>query len=170
MLKIAELKKVYTKEYLILIGIGFLPLLWKILEIAFLSSFNNALKILGQIALISIIFKVFEESILNPLYKCFSRQNINDENQRQYFVEKFLIYYFVMTFVFTIALFFLSPYILKISKVPEYIFNETLSFIKLYVIASGLGVISKYLYTCSLIGKETKKMGWYLFIKSMVSL
>ena len=59
MLKTAELKKVYTKEYLILIGIGFLPLLWKILEIAFLSSFNNALKILGQIALISIIFKEF---------------------------------------------------------------------------------------------------------------
>ena len=125
MLKTAELKKVYTKEYLILIGIGFLPLLWKILEIAFLSSFNNALKILGQIALISIIFKVFEESILNPLYKCFSKQNI-DESQRQHFVKKFLIYYCLTTLVFTIALFFLSPYILKISKVPEYIFNETL--------------------------------------------
>ena len=59
MLKITELKKVYTKNYLILIGIGFLPLLWKILEITFLSSFDNALKIIGQIALISIIFKIF---------------------------------------------------------------------------------------------------------------
>ena len=80
MLKIAELKKVYTKDYLILIGIGFLPLLWKILEITFLAPFENALKILGQIALISIIFKVFEESILNPLYKCFSKQNIENTN------------------------------------------------------------------------------------------
>ena len=168
MLKTAELKKVYTKEYLILIGIGFLPLLWKILEITFLAPFENALKILGQIALISIIFKVFEESILNPLYKCFSKQNI-DESQRQHFVKKFLIYYFLTTLVFTIILYFLSPHVLKISKVPEYIFNETLSFIQLYVVASGLGVISKYLYTCSLIGKETKKMGWYLFIKSIIT-
>lgn len=168
MLKIAELKKVYTKDYLILIGIGFLPLLWKILEITFLAPFENALKILGQIALISIIFKVFEESILNPLYKCFSKQNI-DESQRQHLVKKFLIYYFLTTLVFTIILYFLSPHVLKISKVPEYIFNETLSFIQLYVIASGLGVISKYLYTCSLIGKETKKMGWYLFIKSIIT-
>lgn len=168
MLKIAELKKVYTKDYLILIGIGFLPLLWKILEITFLAPFENALKILGQIALISIIFKVFEESILNPLYKCFSKQNI-DESQRQHFVKKFLIYYFLTTLVFTIILYFLSPHVLKISKVPEYIFNETLSFIQLYVVASGFGVISKYLYTCSLIGKETKKMGWYLFIKSIIT-
>ena len=169
MIKLSELKKVYTKDYLILVGIGFLPLLWKILEIAFLSSYDNALKILGQIALIGIIFKIFEESILNPLYKCFSRQNINDENQRQYFINKFLIYYFVMTLVFTIALFFLSPYILKISKVPEYIFDDTLSFVKIYVAACGLGVVAKYLYTCSLIGKETKKMGWYLFIKSIIT-
>lgn len=168
MLKVAELKKVYTKDYLILIGIGFLPLLWKILEITFLAPFENALKILGQIALISIIFKVFEESILNPLYKCFSKQNI-DESQRQHFVKKFLIYYFLTTLVFTIILYFLSPHVLKISKVPEYIFNETLSFIQLYVVASGLGVVSKYLYTCSLIGKETKKMGWYLFIKSIIT-
>ena len=168
MLKLNELKRVYTKDYLILMGIGFLPLLWKILEVSFLSSYDNALKILGQIALISIFFKVFEESILNPLYKCFSKQNIN-ETQREYFVKKFLMSYFLCTLVFTIAIFFLCPYILKISKVPDYIFNETLSFVKLYVAACGLGVISKYLYTCSLIGKETKKMGWYLFIKSIIT-
>ena len=168
MLKLNELKRVYTKDYLILMGIGFLPLLWKILEVSFLSSYDNALKILGQIALISIIFKVFEESILNTLYKFFSKQNIND-TKREYFVKKFLMSYFLCTLVFTIAIFFLCPYILKISKVPDYIFNETLSFVKLYVAACGLGVISKYLYTCSLIGKETKKMGWYLFIKSIIT-
>jgi len=169
MLKVAELKKIYTKDYFILIGIGFLPLLWKVLEIAFLANFDNALKILGQIALISIIFKVFEESILNPLFKCFSKQNVNDETQRQYLVKKFLFYYLLITLCFTIVLFILSFNILKISKVPDYIFNETLSFVKIYIVACGLGVISKYLYTCSLIGKETKKMGWYLFLKSIVT-
>ena len=169
MLNINNIKKVYSKDYLILVGIGFLPLLWKILELAFLSSFNNALKILGQIALISIIFKIFEESILNPLYKCFSKQNLNDDNKRQYLIKKFLVYYFSLTLIFTLILFLLLPYVLKFSQVPDYIFNETLSFVKLYVVACGLGVISKYLYTCTLIGKETKKLGWYLFIKSIIT-
>ena len=73
MTKVNFFKKIYSKQYLILIGIGFLPLLWKILEFAFLSGFENALKILGQITLIGIIFKVFEESILNPLYKILSK-------------------------------------------------------------------------------------------------
>ena len=77
------LKKIYSKEYLLLIGIRFLPLMWKILEICFLSSFDNALKILGQIALISIIFKIFEESILNPLYKILSKQNLKTDEEKQ---------------------------------------------------------------------------------------
>ena len=44
-----KLKQIYSKEYLILIAIGFLPLIWKVLEITFLAGFENALKILGQI-------------------------------------------------------------------------------------------------------------------------
>ena len=59
MKKIETIKKVYCKDYFILIGIGLLPLLWKVLEISLLSSFDNSLKILGQTALISIIFKIF---------------------------------------------------------------------------------------------------------------
>ena len=69
MLKKLGLKKVYSKEYLILIGIGFLPLLWKILEIAFLSNFGNALKILAQMSLISIIFKKSSNEIQKNNFK-----------------------------------------------------------------------------------------------------
>ena len=162
-----NLKKVYTKEYLILIGIGFLPLLWKILEIVFLSGFDNALKILAQMVLISIIFKVFEESILNPLYKILSKKDNSDTNDN--LVKKFLIIYSIITLLFTTILYITSPAILKFSQVPTYIFDETLIFLKIYIVSCGFGVVSKYLYTCSLISKETKKLFVYLLIKSVVT-
>ena len=163
------LKKIYTKEYLLLIGIGFLPLMWKILEICFLSSYNNALKILGQIALISIIFKVFEESIINPLFKTLSKQNLKSEEEKQTIVNKFLVYYLIATIIFTLLVFTFSKTILKISKVPDYLFLETLEFLKIYIIANGFGIISKYLYTCSLINKDNKKMLIYFLIKSVAT-
>ena len=163
------LKKIYSKEYCLLIGIGFLPLLWKILEISFLSSFPNALKILGQIALVSIIFKIFEESILNPLFKILSRHNFNSEEEKLTIAKKFLIYYFIATILFTILLVITRKHILKISQVPEYIFNETLEFLRIYIVACGVGVISKYLYTCSLINKDIKKIFVYFLIKSIIS-
>ncbi|MBQ8845455.1 MAG: hypothetical protein IJ008_05560 [Clostridia bacterium] len=162
-----NLKKVYTKEYLILIGIGFLPLLWKILEIVFLSGFVNALKILAQMVLISIIFKVFEESILNPLYKILSKNE--DSNANNYLIKKFLIIYSIITLIFSAVCFFASSSILKISQVSTYIFDETLIFLKIYIVSCGFGVISKYLYTCSLISKETKKLFVYLLIKSVAT-
>lgn len=164
-----DFKKIYSKEYFLLIGIGFLPLLWKILEISFLSSFPNALKILGQIALISIIFKVFEESILNPLFKILSRHNFNSEEEKLTIAKKFLIYYFIATILFTILLVITRKHILKISQVPDYIFNETLEFLRIYIVACGVGVISKYLYTCSLINKDTKKIFVYFLIKSIIT-
>ena len=163
------LKNIYTKEYFLLLGIGFLPLLWKILEISFLSSYNNALKILGQIALISILFKIFEESILNPLYKTLSKQNFKKEEDRQTIINKFLIFYSVATIIFTLLLFIFSKNLLKISKVPEYLFNETLEFLKIYIIACGFGVIAKFLYTSSLIKKDSKKMLIYFLIKSILT-
>lgn len=163
------LKKIYSKEYLLLIGIGFLPLMWKILEICFLSSYNNALKILGQIVLISIIFKIFEESILNPLFKILSKQNLKSEEEKQTIVNKFLVHYLIATIIFTLLVFTFSKTILKISKVPDYLFLETLEFLKIYIIASGFGVISKYLYTCSLINKDNLKMLIYFLIKSVAT-
>jgi hypothetical protein len=163
------LKKIYNKEYLLLVAIGFLPLMWKILEISFLSSFPNALKILGQIALISIIFKVFEESILNPLFKILSNQNIKSEEEKQTIVNKFLVCYLIATIIFTLLVFTFSKTILKISKVPDYLFLETLEFLKIYIIASGFGIISKYLYTCSLINKDNRKMLIYFLIKSVAT-
>ena len=148
------LKKVYTKEYLLLIGIGLLPLMWKILEISFLSDFPNALKILGQIALISIIFKIFEETLLNPLYKTLSKQNLKTEEEKQVVINKFLKYYIFLTAIFTLLVFVFSRNILEISKISNYLFDETFEFLRIYIIACGVGVISKYLYTCSLINKD----------------
>ena len=163
------LKKVYTKEYLLLIGIGLLPLMWKILEISFLSDFPNALKILGQIALIGIIFKIFEETLLNPLYKTLSKQNLKTEEEKQAIIYKFLKYYLILTVIFTLLVFVFSKNILQISKISNYLFDETLEFLKIYIIACGVGVISKYLYTCSLINIDNKKMVIYLLIKSVIT-
>ena len=60
MTNVKSLKKIYSKDFFIFLGVGFLPLVWKVLEIALLAGFANALNILGQLALIGIIFKVFE--------------------------------------------------------------------------------------------------------------
>lgn len=169
MTKVNFFKKIYNKEYLILIGVGFLPLLWKILEFAFLSGFENALKILGQITLIGIIFKVFEESILNPLYKILSKNNIENGNEKNYIISRFLIFYTIATILFTALLLILNNSILKVSKVPNYIFNSTMEFFKIYIVACGFNTISKYLYTCSVISKETKKLAVYLAIKSVIT-
>lgn len=169
MTKVEFFKKIYSKEYLVLIGIGFLPLLWKILEISFLASFENALKILGQITLIGIIFKIFEESILNPLYKILSKNNIDNDGKKNNIIAKFLIVYSVATVMFTSLLLVLNGSILTVSKVPDYIFNETMNFFKIYIIACGFNAISKYLYTCSVISKETKKLAIYLAIKSVAT-
>jgi len=165
----ASLKKIYTKDYLILLGIGFLPIMWKILEIAFLSSSNHAIKILAQIAFISIIFKIFEESILNPLYKFFSKENIKNNTDKNSIANKFLVYYSIATIAFSALLIIFCKEILQISQVPSYIFNDTLTFIKIYIIASGFGVISKFLYTFNLISKNTKKTFIYFLIKSVAT-
>lgn len=163
-----SIKKVYSKEFWILVGVGFLPLLWKILEIAFLSSYENALKVFSQIVLIGIIFKVFEETLLNPLYKILGKLN-SDEQAKNLAAKKFLVGYSIATIIFTLIVFLLNDWILKLSKVPEYILSETSTFFKIYIPATGIGVISKYLYTFSLISKNTKKMFVYLIIKAIVT-
>lgn len=169
MVNFKSLKKIYNREYLILLGIGFLPLMWKILEISFLSQFENALKIIGQLALISIIFKVFEETIFNPLYKMFSSNQFNSEEDKFFIIYKFLFYYTVLIILFTSIVFLSCEFILKFSQVPGYIFNETLLFVKIYTIACGVGVIAKFLYTSSLINKDTNKMFVYFLLKSLAT-
>ena len=169
MINLSAIKKIYSKDYLILIGIGFMPLLWKMLEIVFLVEFDHALKILGQITLIGIIFKIFEESLLNPLYKILSKENYTSDSQKFYIIKKFLIYYILATLVFTGILLAINVFILKVSKIPNYIFDDTLQFFYIYIVASALNTIAKYLYTCSIISKETKKIGVYLGLKSIAT-
>ncbi len=162
-------KRVYTKEYWILLGIGFLPLLWKILEIAFLAGFDHALKIVGQLSFISIIFKIFEETLLNPLYKMLGKHSTGDEQEKIGMAKKFLLWYGVATLIFTVLIFLFNPLIVRASQVPQYIFSETVVFLKIYTIACGLGIVSKYLYTFSVIHKDTKKMLVYFLIKSLIT-
>lgn len=162
------MKKIYCKEYFILIGIGLLPLIWKILEISLLSSFDNSLKVLGQTALISIIFKIFEETLINPLFKMLSK-NGNAENDKNNTAKQFLKSYLIATFIFTSLVFILLKPIMQISMIPLYLFNECLSFLKIYTISCGFGIISKYLLTFNIINKDTKKMFIYLLIKSLLT-
>lgn len=163
------LKKIYSKDYFILIGIAFLPLMWKILEVVLLASFDNALKILGQIALISIIFKIFEETLLNPLFKLLNKNDYKDKDSTLTIAKSFIKYYFILSSIFTIVIFlFLKP-IMQISMIPNYIFDETLSFLKIYTVSLGIGVLSKYLLTFNIINKDTKRMFIYLLIKSLIT-
>ncbi len=152
-----NLKKIYSKDFLIVLGIGFLPLVWKVLEIALLAEFENALKILGQLTLISIIFKVFEETLLNPLYKTLNKNDFREEEEKIYTAKKFFVFYFFATVCFTAIVFFLNKYIIEASYVPTYIFDEVFVFFRIYIFACGFGIISKFLYTFNLISKNTKK-------------
>lgn len=47
MMKLNSIKKIYTKNYFIFFAIELVPLMWKVLESAFLSSFENGFKILS---------------------------------------------------------------------------------------------------------------------------
>lgn len=164
-MKKIDIKKIYTKNFFILLGIGFLPLVWKILEIAFLAGFDNAIKILGQLSLLTIIFKVFEESLLNPLYKMFNKDNLYSDNEKCFIAKKFLFFYFLTTTIFTLLVFVFNNIILQVSCVPQYIFKDVLLFFKIYIISCGIGVISKYLYIFNIINKNTKKILLYFLIK-----
>ena len=164
---IESIKKIYTKEYWILLGIGFLPFVWKVLEIALFAGLESSIKVLGQIALIGIIFKVFEETLINPLYKIFNAENYKDDNEKPILAKKFLVYYAFAVVVFTAIIFALIIPIMKVSKVPENIFNETVTFLRVYIVASGVNVVSKYLYTFSVITKQTKQMLVYFITKAV---
>ena len=148
-----------------MLGIGFLPSLCKVLEIALLAGIESSIKILGQIALVGIIFKVFEEGLLNPLYKIFSSENYTTAEEKTALAKKFLLYYSLATALFTAIVFVLTIPIMQVSKVPQSIFCETINFLRVYIIASGVGVVSKYLYTFSVITKDTKHMFIYLISK-----
>ena len=159
-------KKVYSKHYLIFLLICFIPLMWKILEIALLSSFENGLKILGQVVLFSIIFKIFEETITTPLYRILAK----DKSKNVSFnLKMVLLCVTVTTVFFTMAIFFLIDPIMKVSKVPNYIFEKTSLFMKIYVFSCGLGVVVNFLYLNSVIQKDTKQMIAYLLLKSIIT-
>lgn len=168
MKKLEIIKKIYCKEYFILIGIGLLPLLYKVLEISLLYSFDNSLKILGQTALIGIIFKIFEETLLTPLFKVLNKDTASSD-ERSNIARHFLKIFLLASFIFTLIIFIFIKPIMNISMIPLYLFNDCLSFLKLYTIATGLSIIVKYLLTFNIISNDTKKMFFYLLIKSLLT-
>lgn len=160
------MNKTNLKNYLLFVIIGYLPLIWKLFQIIFLTTFDNALKILGQLSLLAIIFKIFQETIINPLYKLFGDSFENKSNlARHYF--KFIL---VFSFIFTACVFFLIPQIASISKIPTEILSPSISFLKLSAIAFGLNILVQFLYTFNIVAQNTKNVIVYLLINSFVLL
>ena len=163
------LKRIYTKEYLLFLAIGFLPLIYKVFQIAFLNSFENAIKILGQMAIIEIIFKIFQETIINPLFKTLGK-NDNDEEVKNYYARKLLIVYSAICLAFTLSIFLLVEPIMNLSQIPAEIFVSTKLFLQIMIFVNGFNVVVQYLYTFNIINKNTKNIFVYFLISSLATL
>jgi len=163
------LRKIYTKEYLLFLVIGFLPLIYKLFQILFLSSFENAIKIIGQMVFIEIIFKIFKETLINPLFKILGK-NDNSEENKNYYAKKLLIFYSMVCIAFTILIFLLINPIMEFSKIPAEIFTSTKTFLQIMTFVNGIGVIVKYLFACSVISKNNKGILIYFLISSLFML
>ena len=163
------IKRIFTKEYLLFLAIGFLPLIYKFFQIVFLNSFENAIKILGQMTLIEIIFKIFQETIINPLFKIFGK-NDNDDEVKNFYAKRLLVIYSAICFAFTLSIFFLVEPIMNISQIPTEIFVSTKSFLQVMIFVNGINVIVQYLYTFNIISKSTKNIFVYFLISSLATL
>ncbi len=163
------LKKVYTKEYLIFLIIGYMPLLYKICQTAFLTSFVDAMKIIGQMTLIGIIFKCLQETLINPLFKTLGK-NDNSEECKNYYAKKFLWIYSLIVAAFILMIFFLLKPIMLSSKIPQEIFDQTYLFLQIMVFVNGLKIIIQYLFTFNMISKNSKNLFIYLLISAVATL
>lgn len=161
-----SVKSIYNKKYLLFVLIGFLPLIWKILQVVFLTPFDNAMNILGQMSLIAIIFKIFQETLINPLFKVFG----DNYNKKSYLAKKYFLFIFISTLVFTCLIFFLTPQIMQLSKVPQEIFLESELFLKLSAISFGLNILVQFLYTFNLVNENNKQLLIYFLVNSFAIL
>lgn len=161
-----SVKSIYSKNYLIFVLIGFLPLIWKILQIVFLIPFENAMNILGQMSLIAIIFKMFQETLINPLFKIFG----DGHKYKSYLARKYFLFITIATTIFTIIIFLLIPQIMVISKTPSEIYSQTLPFLKLCAVSFGLNIIMQFLYTFNLVSEDNKQLLIYFLVNSIVML
>ena len=160
-------KRVYSKEYLLFLAIGFLPLLYKVCQIAFLNTYTNAIKILGQIVFLQIIFKIFQETLINPLFRMLGKSNNESKN---YYAKKLLVIYSAVCLVFTLAVFFCVDPIMRVSNVPQEIFSQTKTFLQIVVFYCGVNVIVQYLFAFNVISKSDKTIFVYFLIGSVATL
>lgn len=161
-----NVKSIYSKNYLIFVLIGFLPLIWKILQIVFLIPFENAMNILGQMSLVAIIFKMFQETLINPLFKIFG----DGHKHKSYLARKYFLFITITTSIFTIIIFLLIPQIMNLSKVPSEIYAQSLPFLKLCTVSFGLNIIMQFLYTFNLVSEDNKQLLIYFLVNSVVML
>lgn len=163
------MKKVYTKEYLIFLIIGYIPLLYKICQIALLSPFADAMKILGQMTLLGIIFKCLQETLINPLFKTLGK-NDNTEESKNYYAKRFLWIYSLIVVIFSLIIFFMLKPIMIASQIPQEIFDQTHLFLQMMVFVNGFKIIIQYLFTFNMISKNNKNLFVYLLISAIATL
>ena len=120
-------------------------------------------------AFIEIIFKIFQETIINPLFKVLGK-NDNSEELRNYYARKLLVVYSVTCLAFTLGIFLLVDPIMSVSQVPVEIFTSTKLFLQIMVFVNGVKVIVQYLYTFNIISKNTKSIFLYFLISSLATL
>lgn len=153
-------------NYFLFIIIGYIPLIWKIFQIFCLTPFSNALKILGQLSLMAIIFKIFQETIIQPLYKTFGDAYDN----KSFLARKYFKFIFIASLIFTFIIFFITPQIAVISEIPSEILKESIIFLKLSSISFGLNILVQFLYTFNIVAKNTKNIVVYLLVNSFMLL
>ena len=154
------------RNYLLFVVIGYLPLIWKFFQIFCLTSFPNALKILGQLSLMAIIFKIFQETIIQPLYRQFG----DNFSNKAFLAKKYFKYILIVCCIFTLIVFVVTPQIATISKIPSEIFKESVIFLKLSCVSFGLNIIVQFLYTFNIVSQNTKNVVVYLLVNSIVLL
>lgn len=164
-----SVKKAYCKEYFIFLVLGYLPLLWKVFQMIFLAPFENSMKIMAQIAFLSIIFKCLQETMINPLFKILGKDH-TDEQSKNHYARKFFVVYSLVVAAFTLVVFLLLKPIMQVSCVPEEIFEESYTFLRIMVFVYGLQILGQYLFTFELISKNTKHLFYYMLISCFATL
>ena len=118
---------------------------------------------------IELIFKIFQETIINPLYKTLGT-TCNSEENTSYYAKKLLLFCSIACIVFSLIIFFLVEPIMRFSKIPDSIFDSTKVFLQIMVFANGVGIVVQYLFTFNLINKNSRGVFIYFLMSSLGTL
>ena len=158
-----------NKVFYLLILITFMPSILQILNVIFITNIQNAVKVMSQISFLLIIYKVFEETALTPLFKILSEHK-NNKELRLAKIKKYFTIITLFTAIFTALIYILLPTIISFSEVPSYIVEETILFFQISVISLSVTVLIKLLYQGNLISKNNKNLFIYLCINVFANI